>query len=154
MPRYAMLGAMLLASACAGIKPATMRLPAGLDLESRQFPFTGIGGGTRGTFAVGAYHGKFERSEQRLALFDAVEKNYGHADYVMRLSKSWMKGPGTCQPGQTQSTLRRQGWRLELRKLFEQFALQRATYTLQCPRSLSWPIRIAWQPPKLCRGLP
>ncbi|RZV35288.1 MAG: hypothetical protein EX262_02570 [Sphingomonadaceae bacterium] len=74
---------LLLTSACSTITPATMRLPGDLALNSERLTYAGIGGGTRGRFQVGAFRGSFERSEQRLAIFDALVRNYGRADFVI-----------------------------------------------------------------------
>lgn len=83
MRKLTFLGAALLAGACSTTQTATMRLPSGFDVTSTRLPFSGIGGGTHGRFTVGEYRGGFERSEQRLAIFDALEKNYGHSEYVI-----------------------------------------------------------------------
>lgn len=76
--------AAMLAGGCSAIKPAAMRMPSGLDVASERHPFNGIGGGTKGNFTVGAYRGEFERSEKRLAIFDVFERNYGHAEYLIK----------------------------------------------------------------------
>jgi hypothetical protein len=78
----------LLASACSGIPAAEMRLPPSLAEAPRQtLPIEGIGGGNRGRFYVGRWQGSFTRSEERLAIFDALVTNRGHADFVI-------EGPG------------------------------------------------------------
>ncbi|WFL76136.1 hypothetical protein P7228_08985 [Altererythrobacter arenosus] len=66
---------------CSAIQPARMRLPVELSAASARMVYSGIGGSTRGKFAVGAYHGSYERSEQRLAIFDAFVRNYGHSEF-------------------------------------------------------------------------
>lgn len=75
--------ATLITGACSAIQPAAMRLPSGLSVSSARLPFDGIDVGTHGRFTVGAYIGGFERSGQRLAFFDVLERNYGHAEYVL-----------------------------------------------------------------------
>ena len=72
-----------LLGACSIVEPARMRLPSDLAETSVRQPFAGIGGGTRGRFEVGAYHGSFTRSERRLAVFDVFVKNHGHTSFVM-----------------------------------------------------------------------
>lgn len=83
MRRLTLAALMLGLSACSAIRPAEMRLPNSLVDGSELFTVDGIGGGTHGRFAVGDYRGGFERSEKRLAIFDAFVKNYGHAEFVI-----------------------------------------------------------------------
>lgn len=84
MQRLTILAAALLATACA---PAQMRLPAGLAAAGQTLPVEGIGGGNKGRFYVGAWQGSFTRSEERLALFDALVTNSARAGFVI-------EGPG------------------------------------------------------------
>lgn len=84
MMRPAILfSALLMLGGCSAIKPAEMRLPVGLADNAVMTPISGIGGGRHGRFTVGAYRGGFERSEQRLAIFDAFVKNYGHSEFTI-----------------------------------------------------------------------
>lgn len=78
-----LLPALLLAGGCSAIRPAEMRMPAGLSNHATATPIDGIGGGRHGRFSVGAYRGGFERSEERLAIFDAFVTNSGHAEFTI-----------------------------------------------------------------------
>lgn len=78
-----LLSSFALLAGCASIKPAEMRLPAGLAADAAPMTIKGIGGGRHGRFTVGDYRGGFERSEERLAIFDAFVKNYGHVAYTI-----------------------------------------------------------------------
>lgn len=70
-------------SGCASIQPAQMRMPHELAADSMMVPINGIGGGRHGRFTVGDYAGGFERSEDRLALFDLFVQNRGHAEFTI-----------------------------------------------------------------------
>jgi hypothetical protein len=84
MIRYSLLlPALLLIGGCATIRPAEMRMPEGFAARASMMPISGIGGGRHGRFNVGEYNGGFERSEQRLAIFDAFVKNYGHSAFTI-----------------------------------------------------------------------
>lgn len=65
-------------SACTA---AQMRLPAPLADTSLRTPIKGIGGGNHGAFRVAGYEGRFNRSEQRMALFDTLVRNSGRSDF-------------------------------------------------------------------------
>ncbi|WP_033074219.1 hypothetical protein [Sphingopyxis sp. MWB1] len=82
MTKYTLLPLFLLAlGGCSAIRPATMQMPSDLAQTASATPITGIGGGRHGRFAVGDYHGGFERSEERLAFFDMFGANTGHVDF-------------------------------------------------------------------------
>jgi hypothetical protein len=69
-----LLPTLLLATACAHIKPARMALPEALGADPARFEelaLQGIGGKARGDFRAGDAGGRFERSASRLELFDA-----------------------------------------------------------------------------------
>ncbi len=87
MRTLATLAAALLAAACT---PAQMRLPDGLAAAGQVLPVEGIGGGNRGRFYIGAWQGSFTRSEERLALFDALVTNRAGADFII-------EGPGISE---------------------------------------------------------
>ncbi len=75
------LSALLLLGGCSSIKPAEMRLPAGIAQNTIMAPISGIGGARHGRFTAGAYCGRFARSAQRVAIFDALVKNYGTSEF-------------------------------------------------------------------------
>lgn len=68
---------------CSAIRPAAMQMPSDLAQSASAIPISGIGGGRHGRFAVGDYRGGFERSEERLALFDLFATNKGHAAFTI-----------------------------------------------------------------------
>lgn len=61
----------LILAACASLPEAQMRLPADLAGGSA-VPISGIGGGNLGMVSAGQLSGSFERSETRLAVYDAI----------------------------------------------------------------------------------
>ena len=61
--------AALVVAGCA-LQPARMDLPAGFLAQVDQAEVTGLGGGTRGRYALQAHAGEFARSASRLSLFD------------------------------------------------------------------------------------
>lgn len=78
----------LIASACSGIPAAEMRLPPALaEAPSTVLPIEGVGGGNKGRFYVGDWQGSFTRSEERLAVFDALVTNRAGAGFAI-------EGPG------------------------------------------------------------
>ena len=85
--RTAILVALLSASAlggCAAIQPARMVLPENLASNAETIPFSGIGGGRTGVFQLGAYSGRFTRSDERLAVFDPLfERRDGTTDFEL-----------------------------------------------------------------------
>lgn len=81
--RIFLLPLALLASACAALPPAQMRLPPALEHSAVRLPVEGMSGWTHGRFRVGQYAGGYERSEERLAFFDTVIRNSGHSDFVI-----------------------------------------------------------------------
>lgn len=85
MKKYSFLAAMLLIAGCSAVPPAEMRLPPALAGQPRQtLPIEGLGGGgDKGRFYIGPWQGSFTRSEDRLAVFDALVTNRGHAGFVM-----------------------------------------------------------------------
>lgn len=83
MRRWMMLLVCTGLAGCTAIRPAEMRLPSALIADSDMMAIDGIGGGTHGRYIVGDYRGGFERSEKRLAIFDAFVKNYGHSEFVI-----------------------------------------------------------------------
>lgn len=83
MKRPLALAACILAAGCAAFPPAEMRLPPALAAQSAPLPVEGIGGGTTGRFRVDAWQGTFERSEERLAVFETFVTNRGHADFII-----------------------------------------------------------------------
>jgi len=83
MQRLTIGAAALLASACSGFPAAEMRLPPPLARDAQALPVEGIGGGNKGTFSVGGWQGSFTRSEERLALFDALVTNSARARFVI-----------------------------------------------------------------------
>lgn len=72
----ATLAAAIALAACATVQPARMVLPAALS-DHETIAVSGLGGGRRGTFRAGAYHGTFARSDTRLALFDPLHEQRG-----------------------------------------------------------------------------
>jgi hypothetical protein len=74
--------AALSASACA-IRPAEMARPASLTTASAT-PITGIGGGERGSFAIGQNSGQFERSAQELSFFGLFNMKDGGASFSLQ----------------------------------------------------------------------
>ena len=74
---------LLLMTACEAFPPAEMRLPPSLADQSARLPVEGIGGWRRGQFRTGDYTGSYERSEERLAFFDAFIRNSGHSEFVI-----------------------------------------------------------------------
>lgn len=69
-------------SACA-ITPAEMARPAALQSASVT-PITGIGGGQKGSFAIGQNTGAFKRSAQKLSFFDLFNMRDGGADFTLQ----------------------------------------------------------------------
>lgn len=69
-------------SACA-IRPAEMARPASLT-SANATPITGIGGGERGSFAVGQNSGQFERSAQELSFFGLFNMKDGGASFSLQ----------------------------------------------------------------------
>lgn len=61
--------AALLLAACAAPRPARMERPPGLQALPEE-RLEGAGGGRSGRFALGSFEGRFERSADRLGLFD------------------------------------------------------------------------------------
>ncbi|WP_339825070.1 hypothetical protein [uncultured Parasphingorhabdus sp.] len=84
---FAALALPLFATACGTISPVEMRLPQSLANQSARLPVEGIGGRMSGRFRTGDYVGVYERSEERLALFDTFIKNSDHSNFVI-------EGPG------------------------------------------------------------
>lgn len=82
-----LFAASMMATACAALPPAEMRLPPALAEQAAPIAVEGIGGRTKGRFYAGAWQGSYERSEERLALFDTVIRNSGHSGFVI-------EGPG------------------------------------------------------------
>jgi hypothetical protein len=74
--------AALSASACA-IRPAEMARPASLTTASAT-PITGIGGGERGSFAIGQNSGQFERSAQELSFFGLFNMKDGGVNFSLQ----------------------------------------------------------------------
>jgi len=58
-------------SACVSIKPAEMAQPSGLT-SAKLYQVAGLGHGRTGTFQIGAWNGAFQRSDDRLAIFDPL----------------------------------------------------------------------------------
>jgi len=69
-------------SACA-ITPAEMARPVALQSASAT-PITGIGGGERGSFAVGQNSGSFSRSATKLSFFDLFNMRDGGANFTLQ----------------------------------------------------------------------
>lgn len=67
------------ASACA-IRPAEMARPVALA-SAQALPITGIGGGQKGSFAVGQNNGAFRRSAQELSFFGLFNMKDGGASF-------------------------------------------------------------------------
>lgn len=74
--------AALTTSACA-IRPAEMARPASLTTASAT-PITGIGGGERGSFAIGQNSGQFERSAQELSFFGLFNMKDGGVNFSLQ----------------------------------------------------------------------
>ncbi len=70
------------ASACA-ITPAEMARPVALQ-SAAATPITGIGGGERGSFAVGQNTGSFSRSATKLSFFDLFNMRDGGANFTLQ----------------------------------------------------------------------
>lgn len=88
MKRFTILALALLAAGCSGLPVAEMRLPPALaGGQGTVLPIEGIGGGNKGRFYVGGWQGSFQRSEERLALFDALVTNRAGAGFAI-------EGPG------------------------------------------------------------
>lgn len=68
-------------SACA-ITPAEMARPVALQSASAT-PITGIGGGERGSFAVGQNAGSFQRTATKLSFFDLLHMRDGAANFSL-----------------------------------------------------------------------
>ena len=68
-PLAPLLTALVLAG-CAAIQPAQMALPPDLPARTEATTIAGMGGGTRGSFTVGAVVGNYARSATRLSFFD------------------------------------------------------------------------------------
>jgi hypothetical protein len=60
----------LVLAGCAAIQPAQMALPPDLPARTEATTIAGMGGGTRGSFTVGAVDGNYARSATRLSFFD------------------------------------------------------------------------------------
>ena len=67
----AALVASLCLAACAGLTPARMALPAGLE-DATPLPFDGLGGGRNGRFTHDAQHVTFRRMGDALTVFDGL----------------------------------------------------------------------------------
>src|SRR6478735_723401 len=70
------------AVALAGCASAQMRLPENLAAATRT-EFTGIGGWRSGSYTVGAYAGRYERSSDRLSYFGTLNEARGHSEFTI-----------------------------------------------------------------------
>ena len=103
LPKLSAAAAVALLAACAAIQPAQMALPAplaGMTPEAVQ----GIGAGRSGEFQIGAQRGKFQRSRDRVDLFDTVSFDRATTRYSLtRADGSTVQA--ACRGRQTTVTL-------------------------------------------------
>ena len=57
---------------CASIQPARMVLPEGLAAASQEVVLRGLGGRREGEYTLAGNHGRFQRTNDRLDVFDIV----------------------------------------------------------------------------------
>ena len=62
---------------CASIQPARMVLPEGLAAASQEVVLRGLGGGREGEYTLAGNHGRFQRTNDRLDVFDIVSFDWG-----------------------------------------------------------------------------
>lgn len=93
----------LLLAACAAPKPARMERPAGLQglAEER---LEGAGAGRSGRWKVSGLEGEFERSADRLGLFDVVSRDRASVRLNWR-SPAGPSGEMSCKAAQTDATV-------------------------------------------------
>lgn len=72
----------LLATGCAGIRPARMQLPAALAAATPE-PVEGIGGGRSGSFRLADERGRYERRGDRLSLFETWTRSSADVSYTL-----------------------------------------------------------------------
>jgi hypothetical protein len=70
-------------SACAGLRPAEMARPAALETVT-PIPITGIGGGEKGSFAVGQNAGNYNRAATKLSFFDLFTMRDGGVSFTLQ----------------------------------------------------------------------
>ncbi len=95
--------AVLLLTACAAPKPARMERPPGLQALAEE-RLEGAGAGRSGRWKLAGFEGEFERSADRLGLFDVVSRDRATVRLNWR-TPAGQSGELSCKAAQTEATV-------------------------------------------------
>jgi hypothetical protein len=92
---------------CASIQPARMMLPEGLAASSQEAVLRGLGAGREGEYTLAGNHGRFQRTNDRLDVFEIVSFDWGGSR--LTIEGVDVEAPVTASCGLRQVTA---GWRI------------------------------------------